>query len=141
MSLLGRYNSAQKVSLTNNFTVSPSALIPNNPDANIPGFVTYYWNGRGSHEGADTWNLDLQYNLDWKLKGKLTFFSQLSIFSVLNHQYNGGVTRDFAGTAAQSTFTGGFQTSRTLSYRYGMPTGTAAVGGARSMSLDLGFKF
>ena len=141
LSLLGRYNSGTKVSLTNNFTVSPSSLLANNPDANIPGSITYYWNGRGSHSGADTWNLDLQYNFDLKLRGKLVFFSQLSIFNVLNHQYPNGVTRDFAGTAAASTFTGGFQSARTNSFRWGMPTGTAAVNGARNMNIDLGFRF
>lgn len=141
VSLVGRFNSGTKVSLTNNFTVSQASLIPGNPDSNIPTSITYYWNGRGSHSGADTWALDLQYNFDWKLKGKLTFFTQLSIFNVLNHQYPNGVTRAFAGTAAASTFVGGFQSAAANAYQFGMPTGTGAVNGARNMNIDLGFRF
>lgn len=138
VSLLARYFSAPKTSLTNNINLS-SSLLPGNPDPLLPTAVTYYWNGRGQHSTADTYAMDLQYNFNLTLRGKLQFFSQLSVVNVLNHQIPNTLTRDAAGTSSAASFPWGYRHAN--SFRYGMPTGSAAVAGARALNIDLGFKF
>jgi outer membrane receptor for ferrienterochelin and colicin len=138
LSLLARYYSAPKVSLTNGISLS-SSLLPGNPDPLLPTAVTYFWNGRGQHSTLDTYAVDLQYNFDLVLRGKLRFFSQMSVVNVLNHMIPNTLSRDAAGTGSAASYLWGYRNAST--FRYGMPTGTGAVSGARGLNIDLGFKF
>jgi hypothetical protein len=105
----------------------------------LPTAVTYFWNGRGQHSTLDTYAVDLQYNFDLVLRGKLRFFSQMSVVNVLNHMIPNTLSRDAAGTGSAASYLWGYRNAST--FRYGMPTGTGAVSGARGLNIDLGFKF
>ena len=140
VTLLGRYYSAPKFSLTNNVNFT-SSLLPGNPDPLLPTSIPWYWNGRGQHSTADTYAFDLQYNFELTLRGRLKFFSQMSIVNVLNHQIPNTFSADARGASTQTTYLYGYQNAAANANRYGMPTGTGAVNGARGINIDLGFKF
>lgn len=140
ISLSGDYLSGTRVNLTNRITQDPNLIPFANDDTNHPTYIPLYWNGRGQFSQPDTWHLNLAYNFDIALKGKLHFFSQLTINNVLNSQiplsvaYSGSTSARAATAYATGYRAGSFGS-------YGTPVGTAAVDGARNFNLDLGLKF
>jgi hypothetical protein len=149
VSLSADFISGTRVNLTNRLNQDPNLLIPdpvNAPagvgadDTNHPTYIPLFWNGRGQFSQPDTWHLNLAYNVDLAIKGKLHIFSSISVNNLLNSLIPLSVTQAGSTTnrAAASYATG----YRTGSYSgYGTPSGTAAVTGLRSINLDLGLKF
>jgi hypothetical protein len=140
VSLAGDYISGTRVSLTNRLAQDPNLIPFANDDTNYPTYIPIYWSGRGQFSQPDTWHLNLAYNFDIAIKGKVHFFSQLTVNNVLNSQIPLSVS--YAGSTtvrAWSGYAGGYRAGSIGSY--GTPVGTGAVDGVRTINLDLGLKF
>lgn len=146
VSLQGDYISGTRVNLTNQQSQDPNLIPFTYQDPNHPTSIPIYFDGRGQFSQPDTWHLNLIYNVDVALQGKVHFFSQLAINNVLNSQIPASVTYSGSGTVRTAA-------SAALGYRpssytsYGIPVGTnlatnpTTVDGARTINLDLGLKF
>lgn len=153
VALQADFISGTRVNLTNQISQDPNLfpyIDPNNTalgrvaadDSNHPLSIPLYWNGRGQYSNPDTWHLNLAYNFDIALKGKVHFFSQLSINNVLNSVLAGGVTQSGSGTArAYSAYATGYRVSTYNGYGTPQSPASVALVGGRNMNLDLGFKF
>jgi len=142
VTLQADFISGTRVSLVNNITQDPN-LLPSGvgaDDTNHPTSIPNYWNGRGQFSNPDTWHLNLAYSFDIALKGKVHFFTNLTINNLLNSLIPQTVAQAGSGAArAASAYSTGY---RVGSYNgYGTPAGTDAVTGIRTMNLDLGLKF
>jgi hypothetical protein len=140
VSLQGDYISGARVNLVNNLNQDPNLIPFVNDDTNHPTSIPLFWNGRGQFSQPDTWHLNLVYNFDLAIKGKVHFFCQLAVNNVLNSQIPLSVTYAGSSTArAASAYATGYRLGNFT--RYGTPVGTTAVDGVRTLNLDLGLKF
>jgi len=140
LSLQGDFISGSRVNLVNSMAQDPNLIPFANDDTNHPTSIPLYWNGRGQFSQPDTWHLNLAYNFDIALKGKVHFFSQLAINNLLNSQIPLSVNYAGSGSVrAASAYATGYRVGSYTSY--GTPAGTAAVDGVRTINLDLGLKF
>lgn len=144
IALQGDFISGTRLSLINQLTQDPN-LLPAGvgaDDANRPGSIPLYWNGRGQFSNPDTWHLNLAYSVDVALNGKIHLFANLAVNNVLNSLIPGAITLTGSGTPrAASAYDSGFRVSSYANYGIPVGTSTATVVGARSMNLDLGLKF
>lgn len=149
VSLLGRYSSGAPYSRTgaraydimspifqNYFDYDPATVGAQYAISTPTAYTTYY-NGRGKFTNFDAFTFDLQWNVFIPIKGRVQFFSYLTINNVFNTPqptgfgatYGGGT---LAATNPNYTFIGGqFQ-------NFGVVNG---LGNFRGVNIDLGIKF
>lgn len=152
VTLQGDYISGARVNLTNSQQQDPNLIPFANTDTNHPTTIPIYYNGRGQFSQPDTYHLNLIYNFDIALKGKVHFFAQLAVNNVLNSQmpaviaYSGSTSVLTAASASQGYRVGSYTSYGTPagvgSYSGNLPAGdTSVITGVRTFNLDLGFKF
>ncbi len=145
VTLVGNYLSGTRSDLTNN--AGGLTFLAGNPDPDLPKGQAIFFNGRGQFSQPDTYDLDLQYNLEIGISSKVKTFVQMSVNNVLNHQIplsssytglSGTTLRTLGSMANQGWFN---STAATSNRNFGKAVGRGAVGGARSFTVDLGVKF
>ncbi len=133
LSLLGRFQSGAPYSVAVT-QAPPSTLVA------APGQLTSvpeFFNGRGGFSSPDTYQFDLQWNVTIPIKGKVEFFSFLSINNLFNSQMPNALTRNAA--SALRPYPDPNPTSASVpGNNFGV---TSAFTGARSVNIDLGLRF
>lgn len=149
VSLLGRYSSGAPYSLTGarQWDIASSTFQnyfdwdPATPGAQYaittPSAHTTYYNGRGRFTNFDSFTFDLQWNVFIPIKGRVQFFSYLSINNVFNTPLPTGFGTTYGGGTLSATnpnynYIGGqFQ-------NFGVVSG---MGNFRGVNIDMGIKF
>lgn len=149
VSLLGRYSSGAPYSLTGTRAFdTASATFQNYFDwdagtagaqyaLTTPSTYTTYYNGRGKFTNFDSFTFDLQWNVFIPIKGRVQFFSYLSINNVFNSPQPTGFGSAYGGgalTAANPNYT----YIGTQFQNFGVVSG---MGNYRGVNIDLGIKF
>lgn len=143
ISLLGTYSSGvpYSLSMTQNF---PTGFFTSGATG-LPSTMPEYLNGRGHFSNPDYFQCDLQWNITVPIKGKLQFFTYVSMFNIFNtimpnYTTSGpanGIYRDATSTAqtypnANPTLQVGNPSA------FGLPNN---LNGRRSFTVDMGLKF
>lgn len=90
LSLLARYRSgAPSGTLTNTYNWPTGTFTSGAGD--LPTTFTAYLNGRGQRKGMDYVACDLNWSLTIPIRGKVVFFSQVTISQVFNSQIPSGI--------------------------------------------------
>lgn len=149
VTLLGRYSSGAPYSLTgaraydsasstfqNYFDYDPVTAGPQYALSTPAAYTTYY-NGRGRFTNFDSFTFDLQWNVFIPIKGRVQFFSYLSINNLFNTPMPNGFNTTYGGgtlTAANPNYT--YQGAQFQNF--GVVTGMSNF---RAVNIDLGIKF
>lgn len=141
ITLLGSYVSGAPYSLSQTQSV-PTGFLTSGATG-LPTTMPEYLNGRGRFTYPDFFQCDLQWNVTVPMKGKLQFFTYVSVYNLFNTIMPsntatvGAIYRDAASTSRPYP-----DTNPTLSV--GTPAGFGLannLGGRRSYAIDLGIKF
>lgn len=109
----------------------------------LPTTMPQYLNGRGHFSNPDFFQADLQWNITVPIKGKLQFFTYISMFNIFNTiMPNNTATTNAIYRTASSTIQAYPDTNPTLAVGnyagFGLPNNLA---GRRSFTIDMGIKF
>ena len=135
------YNIAMTQSLPTGFFTSGAT--------GLPTTMPEYLNGRGHFTSPDYFQCDLQWNVTVPLKGKLQFFTYVSMYNIFNtimpngNAANAGLYRDSSSTIQPYPNPNPTLQVGTLA-GYGLPYATSgfnSLSGRRSFGIDMGIKF
>lgn len=143
ISLLGTYTSGVPYSLS--MTQSLPTGFFTSGATGLPTTMPEYLNGRGHFSNPDFFQCDLQWNITVPLKGKLQFFTYVSMFNIFNTIMPNYTTSGPAnGIYRDSSSTVQTYPNANPTLQVGTPAGFGLannLSGRRSFTVDMGLKF
>ncbi|WP_243302650.1 TonB-dependent receptor [Geothrix oryzisoli] len=141
VTLMGSYTSGAPYSMA--MTQSLPAGYFTSGATGLPTTMPEYLNGRGRFTSPDYFQCDLQWNVTVPLKGKLQFFTYVSMYNIFNTIMPNGAY-NYAGVYRDSSTAIRPYPDTNPTLQVGTPSGFGlpnSLSGRRSFGIDMGIKF